>query len=817
MPPSETIDQRIAIVGIGGIFPGAPTLDDFWRLIVSGISSSAEVPDHRWPLRPDDCFDNDLKDDHVYSKKACLIDKIDLNLDGLEVDSSLIEKLDPMFHILLHAGREAWIDTKTEHINKSRTGIAIGNIALPTEYASRYTDDILGPLLAKQLNLEKPESNNTDALNRYVAGLPAGLLAQALQIEAGTYTLDAACASSLYALKYAADALLNGSADCMLAGGLSRPDPQYTQMGFSQLHALSPTGNCSPFSKEADGLVVGEGAGIVVLKRLDDAIKHGDHIYACLGGIGLSNDVEGNLFLPASEGQFRAMHDAYQQSQWPVDSIDLIECHGTGTPKGDKVEFDSLMKLWENKPSDQQCIIGSVKSNVGHLLTAAGAAGLIKTLLAIKHKTLPPTANFSQSNPNIPLEQSPFRVISQSAAWEAPSNKPRRAAISAFGFGGINAHVLLEEYISEELAPVLNQQYNDEPIAIISYAAQAGSWDNSDELRHRFFSETDSLEPETPSNWYGQSELSAKAHCISDIEVPIGRFRIPPTELADCLPQQLLMLNVAADAIEQLNNEDGPLYRCGTYIGIGLDPNTCNFHFRWNIKNYVRDLWGNDLSIEDQSQYTKALRDAVSPPLTANRTMGALGGIVASRVARSLRIGGPSFTVSSEECSGIQALALGVESLRRGEIDKALVGAVDFASELRAALSHNAHRPISDTIDSFSDTLDQTILGDGACAFVLKRLSDAQRDGDDIIACIDQIEQHHGGNIAIASTDTHALDTVLNNAYPNTQDIDQLGLLICHGSGNQVENKLEIDSYQKLFSKRSRKQRCAISNSINES
>ena len=275
-------------------------------------------------------------------------------------------------------------------------------------------------------------------------------MAQALGLRGAAFTLDAACASSLYALKLAIDELRSGRADVMLSGGVSRPDPLYTQMGFSQLRALSARGKPSPFDALADGLIVGEGAGLFVLKRLDDAVRHGDLIHGLIRGIGLSNDVHGDLLAPSSEGQIRAMRAAYDQAGWSPHEVDLIECHATGTPVGDAVEAESLKRLWGDRESGWrpgQCVIGSVKSNVGHTLTAAGAAGLLKVLLALKHRVLPPTANFTQAAPRLELQGSPFRVLSEPEAWPArEDNRPRRAAISGFGFGGINAHLLVEEW-----------------------------------------------------------------------------------------------------------------------------------------------------------------------------------------------------------------------------------------------------------------------------------------------------------------------------------------------------------------------------------
>ena len=206
--------------------------------------------------------------------------------------------------------------------------------------------------------------------NRYVAGLPAGLLAKSLQIGGGSFTLDAACASSLYAFKLACDELLSGRADAMLAGGVSRPDSLYTQMGFSQLRALSPRGRCSPFDQRADGLVVGEGGAIFILKRLSDALEAGDTIHAIIHvRSACRTDMHGNLLAPAQEGQLRAMQSAYMQAQWPPGAVDMIECHATGTPVGDGVEFRSLRQLWETEEWDA----GPMRDRLGQINRRAPA------------------------------------------------------------------------------------------------------------------------------------------------------------------------------------------------------------------------------------------------------------------------------------------------------------------------------------------------------------------------------------------------------------------------------------------------------------
>jgi acyl transferase domain-containing protein/3-hydroxymyristoyl/3-hydroxydecanoyl-(acyl carrier protein) dehydratase len=736
--------ERIAIVGIGGVFPGARDLDEFWQNILDAKDTAIDVTSNRWRLEPEDLYSPELAPDKVNSRRACLIQNFSFNSEGLNIDADLLNRLDPMYQILLHAGRDAWTDAMTDKVNKERVGIVIGNIALPTESSSQFSDEIFKQLFEKQLNLNsEKKTEKTESLNRYVAGLPGGLLAKALGFGAGAYTLDAACSSSLYSLKYAVDELVAGRTDVMLAGGLSRPDCLYTQMGFSQLNAISKSGRCSPFDSKADGLVVGEGAGIFVLKRLSDAIQHDDHIYATIEGIGLSNDIEGNIMSPDSEGQGRAMQSAYEMASWKPNQVQHIECHGTGTPVGDGVEFTSLNNLWQSHnvgvDSKGECIIGSVKSNVGHLLTAAGAAALMKTLLAMKHGVLPPTANYETPSNKIDLANSPFKVLGKAEEWKVEGDTPRRAAISGFGFGGINAHVLLEQYIPEtnntsSVSTVKNEQSD---IAIVGIESRIGPWNDQQAFDQAvLFGSNENVTQ--PNNWWGADSKDVTGNLINEVNIPLGRYRIPPAELKEMLPQQLLMLEVAANALEDAGlSELSAEQQCrtGVFIGIALDLNTTNFHFRWMQKKYASE-WLKKLGIEltdnDLNEWVEKLKHAFGPALSANRTMGALGGIVASRIARAFRIGGPAFTVSAEETSGLRALESGVRALQQEELDQVVVGAVDLASDLRA---------VKGQVDFYGES----VIADGATAFILKRHEDALRDGDNVYALIKGIGSASAG------------------------------------------------------------------------
>ena len=809
----------VAVVGIGGIFPDAPELDLFWENIRSGRSAVRDVPAGRWSVPAEGVYSPEIAlPDHVYSRRGCFLNDLPpfTPPPGSALKPELLAGLDPLFHLLLHAGQRAFIDGITAPLDLSRVGVIIGNLALPSEGAALLARQTVGRTFAEKLLGRSVDYGVTNPLNRYVAGLPAGILAQALGLGGGSFTLDAACASSLYAIKLAADELLAGRADAMLSGGLSRPDPLYTQMGFSQLRALSKRGICSPFDTAGDGLVVGEGAGLFLLKRTGDALAHGDRIYGIIRGIGLANDVGGSLLAPLSEGQLRAMRAAYEQAGWTPRDVDLVECHATGTPVGDAVEVASLKELWgDPSAGGERCVLGSVKSNIGHLLTAAGAAALTKVLLAMVGETLPPTACFTAPQPGMMLEQSPFRVLTSPEPWlRRGEGIPRRAAVSAFGFGGINAHLLVEEWI-DGCSPQSRRRPTaptepPEPVAVVGMDARFGPWQSLRAFQERVLGGRKGDLATPPRRWWGAEQGSRfrgegtpfAGFYLDEVAVAAEQFRIPPRELEEMLPQQLLMLQSAAAAMADAGlGREGNL-RTGLFIGIALDLNSTNFSHRWSLAGEAGE-WAAELGLHltpsQLSDWTARLRDAAGPPLTANRTMGALGSVVASRIAREFKVGGPSFTLSSEECSGIRSLATAVSLLRKGDIDRARVGGVDFAGDLRAVLGHHAGRPFSPGGRSlpFSTQADGSIVGEGGAAVVLKRLSDARRDGDRIYAVIRGIGVA-GGDTIVPDEATYV--RALGRAYAEAGvSPSTVTYLEAHGAGHPASDEMESTALGSFF------------------
>ena len=826
----------IAIVGIGLHLPGATNTSEYWERLKAGKDLSRVVPDKRWPVTSQNYVSSAPQPDKVRSLRGYYLDNV-----PAPQEEGLPAGLDPIFPLSLHTARQALADTRND-LHLAKTGIIMAAIALPTDTTSQLSEDLLSTdftlRLVERLPQElrsrlKPENATTlsapqEALawNASPVGLPAQMIAQRLGLELGGYTLDAACASSLVAVELACAELREHRADAMLAGGISRPDCLYTQMGFSALRALSASGLCAPFDTRADGLMVGEGCGMVVLKRLEDAVDQGDHIYGVIKAVGLSNDIEGSLVAPSSEGQLRCLKEAYQRSGLNPWDVQLIECHGTGTPVGDKVEFNSLQTLWQEAPAEATCQLRSVKSMVGHLLTAAGAAGLIRVLLNLQHGLITPQVNFKDSN--LPLETSHFRITSTSVPWPAQEGAPRRAAVSGFGFGGINAHLILEEAplsvttSTDANAPTsttanpartctnldscdtatsspaaIPDSEDTEPIAIIGLSCQLGRLKTLEEFTNAVFNGTSILHKELPSNrWQGlenSSPLLAQAtsgahpqtasesptqidsHTSSDpnsaaitdtdfaanlaatnstkkavfegcpnayiesAEIPIGKFHVPPTDIPNILPQQSLLLDTAAQAMQDAKQPlRGKRPQASAFVGISLDLNSTNFGLRWRLEEKAQH-WAQNLGLskEESQNWIENLKAEISTPLDATRTMGALGSIAASRLAREFQFGGCSFAVSAQEASGLEALQLGINALRSHRSDLVLVGAIDLSGDVRSFISQrDGDMP----------------LGEGACCLVLKRLSEAERDGDHIYCQVEALGQNTSLSQALQSS-----------------------------------------------------------------
>ncbi len=721
----------VAIVSMGAVLPGASSVQAFGTLVAAGRDATREVPAKRWVLSPQQAVvSGAVAPDRVRCARAGLLEDAAWQgvLPGFDLLPHERSALDPSVQVLLAAAAEAWAGLR--QVDRARTAVVLGNIVLPTDGANALSQWVVGRALQARLGLPPSPEPAPSMWNRWVAGLPAGILARTLGLGGDAFTLDAACASSLFAIQLAVDKLQRREADLVLTGGLSRPSTLYTQMGFSQLGALSPSGRCSPFDAAGDGLVVGEGAAVLALERLDDALAHGHTIHALIRGVGLSNDVDGRLLAPSSEGQLRAMQSAYRAAQWIPGDVELVECHATGTQVGDAVEFDSLRTLRSQGTGHAApTALGASKANVGHLLTAAGAVAMLRAVGALTRGQIPPIANLRTPSDRLGVKGSGLVLPTTPIRWPQ-TGRPRRAAVSGFGFGGTNAHVLLEhpEGIGERKTQVFVPSPPRPALAIVGLGAHVGPWTSLDALRERLFDDEAECVPvakqrfadlhDAPPGWF-----------IDAVDVPVGQFRIPPSELADLLPQQVLLLDVAAAAMaDRGGGAPAPAgHRCGVFAGVELDFGTTDYHLRWVVRAHAPQ-WAQTLGLTASGPafdaWVDGLCEALGPALSPNRTMGGLASVGASRVARELGFGGPCYALCSEESSGLSALQVAARSLQAGDIDLALVGAVGLGADARAWLGSEAAG-------------DAGPASEGAVAVVLMRLEDALAGGERVYATLE--------------------------------------------------------------------------------
>lgn len=456
----------VAIVGMAAVYAGAPDLESFWENILDKIDAVGDPPPG-WD--PDGCLGSAEDGEHSYAGRGGYLGEL-ATFRPLElgVMPRAVDGGEPGQFLALRVAHEALADAGylKRPFDRSRTEVILGHgtflnrgsvTAFQHGQMVAQTVRLLAELLpsvpreeldlvARRLRASLPPFN-TDTAPALVPNMVAGRIANRLDLMGANYTVDAACASSLIALDQAVRDLQGGRCDMVVTGGIHASTPPIVVLGFCMLGAISRRQQIRPFDKDADGTLLGEGVGILVLKRRRDAERDGDRIYALVKGVGTSSDGRAlGLLAPRLEGEELALRRAYAAARVEPRTVGLIEAHGTGTAVGDATEVRALAGVFgEPSQSGPWCAIGSVKSMVSHTMEAAGAAGLIKTTLALHHKVLPPTLHCDEPDPRLGLDRTPFFVNTETRPWIDGGETPRRAGVSSFGFGGINAHAILEE------------------------------------------------------------------------------------------------------------------------------------------------------------------------------------------------------------------------------------------------------------------------------------------------------------------------------------------------------------------------------------
>ncbi len=461
----------LAVVGVSALFPGSVDKTGFWHDILAGKDLITDVPSSHWLV--EDYYDADpTAPDMTYANRGAFIPDVDFDPMAWGVPPNIVPATDTNQLLALIVAKQVLDDATREltEADRERVSIILG-VTSAQELLGSMVSRLQKPVWQSALReMGLPEDEVQDACKRIASkytpwqestfpgvlgNVVAGRIANRLDLHGTNCVTDAACASTFSALSMAANELYLGMSDMVICGGADTMNDIFMYMCFSKTPALSKSGDCRPFSDKADGTMLGEGIGMVALKRLADAERDGDRVYAVIQGVGTSSDGRAkSVYAPVPAGQARCLRRAYNAAGFPANTVELIEAHGTGTKAGDAAEYEGLRSVFEEtgREDRQWCALGSVKSQIGHTKSAAGAAGLFKAVMALAHKVLPPSIKIDKPNPMIDIAGSPFFLNDTAIPWVRSSDHPRRAGVSSFGFGGSNFHIAIEEYTGSNKA-----------------------------------------------------------------------------------------------------------------------------------------------------------------------------------------------------------------------------------------------------------------------------------------------------------------------------------------------------------------------------
>ncbi|MCP4438730.1 MAG: PfaB family protein [Aureispira sp.] len=754
--------MKIAIIGMSGLFPGSSTNEEFWDNLVQEKDLIKLANKEDFGVDPS-IFYQDGKGivDKCYSIRGGYIRGFEFNPTGYKLSSDFLAKQDKLYQWPLHVAKEALKDSgyyQKEEI-LGRCGLILGNLSFPTGSSHKQLADIYTQTTEKALqelledkNIKVPASKKIIPENEILEYTPSEMVSEALGLQGGHYALDAACATSLYAIKLACDELMTGKTDLMLAGAVCASDQLFIHMGFSIFHAYAPHDEkFAPLDDNSGGLVSSEGAGMVVLKRLEDAQRDGDNILGVIGGIGLSNDGRGKFLLsPNPKGQKLAFERAYNLEEVLPQNTSYLECHATGTPLGDNTEINSISDFFQQHQTKP--LLGSVKSNMGHLLTAAGMTGLFKVLLAMQKEIIPPNINLDKAvqsqNQWIQDEQ----IINKTTNWTGD-----QAGINSFGFGGTNAHMVVQKYQNQTAQPVTPKKLL--PMSIIGMDVHFGSCDNLDDFYATIYNGDQLFNTLPKSRWKGFEEnptllqqygfedgQAPKGAYIKDFEIDLLRYKIQPQEAETLEPQQALILKVADQALKDANIDESQ----NVAVLIAMESELAIHHYlaRWDATWQIEEALvqsGIELDAEQKTTLLEQCKNGIyfrNNSQTPSQHTSFVGNIMASRIAALWDFSGPAFTVSCGDNSVFKALEIAQNMLSLGEVDAVVVGGVDFSGSLENVLLRNKaaqHNAKNNPSLSLNSSDKGWLIGEGAGAIVLKSNQDIQ--DEKVYATIDKIGQ----------------------------------------------------------------------------
>ncbi len=723
--PRQEIEDEVAVIGMGCIYPDADSPQKLWDNVMAKHYAIGDIPAER--MDPALYFDEDRKAvDKSYTKIAGVVRDFAFDHARYGYTPEKAARLSRSQQMVLEAAYRAVADAGylEDDLTMKAACRASTAVIVATCLGNELGNDLHLKYWYPELrhSLEQIEAFNTlddDARDRLLADLREGLAngvdyepvhGQLLNIEAAriahhlgltgiNYVVDAACATSFAALDCAVKELLSGEYDMVISGGVNTNLAPESFVGFCKMGALSAKGSY-PFDARADGFVLGEGAGVLVLKRMKDALRDGDRIQAVVKGVGSSSDGKGKaIAAPNPEGQALALHRCYanMRDKVRVVDVDYIEAHGTSTIAGDQAEIETLKKVY---CSERPIGISSIKSQIGHLLGGAGYAGMIKAILAIRHRTLPPNGRFETLAPAHAIADSPLFIIEEAKPWDVAAGRPRLAAVSSYGFGGINYHCVVAEHtpdyrpLPRRIFTDPDDDFNDRRIVfagmgvVLPESPDVDSfWQNLSDGKsvlaripeERFHNRAYADEPEDSPYHIPL----VKAGVVRDYRFNNVKFRIPPATARSLDRAQLFALDAAQQAIASAALE--PQLDFGNKVGVVLGTLPGERQVRnilrvrlGVIERLIQNVDGIDPGVRQAiaARLCEQVRDRI-PENNEDTIPGLLSNIVSGRVANTFGCNGANFVVDASCASATVATRLAVKGLQSGDYDSVLTGGVD--------------------------------------------------------------------------------------------------------------------------------------------
>ncbi|MFL5355571.1 beta-ketoacyl synthase N-terminal-like domain-containing protein [Archangium sp.] len=830
--------DAIAVVGLGCVLPNALRVTDFWASISTGKVSLSKVPARAWEhslyYHPDRTMP-----DRAHAELGGFIHDFVFDWRKYKVTPADAQQVNPFQWMILEAGDQALSGVRV--LPRDTTGIILGATSLGWQRDSglhirledmldavRTTDEFRAlPVTRQQEVLEATAQRlrtrlkecSDDNVVGSSASVAAGRINMHFDLKGLHYSVDAGYASSLAALDLAVRGLRDGEFDLAVAGGVSEMLTPLEFIAFSKLGGLSVKGAVRPFSDECDGTLLGEGVTLFALKRLEDAERDRETIYAVLRGVGGSSDGRGkSLVAPRREGQALAMSRALEDAGVAADSVQYVECHATGTPVGDVSEVQALASVYSGAPGS--IALGSVKANLGHLRAGAGGAGLLKAVLSLHHGQIPPQPGVERINPKLELERTPF-YVPRAAQPFRPGTTPR-AAVSAFSFAGNNYHAVLEAYRpASEPRKAAPRRREHEPLAIIGMGGMFPGATNVEALWKKLLAGHDATAEVPRDRWkadrYFHPERKDKTYTrigcwLDSLPSPTMEMRIPPAAWASLDPSHVVTLLSAEQALKDAGYVPDKWNRDRVALALGFLPYQgikflADSRVRWaEFSKELRETLeksglpeGPRTAILDNAEerYKSGL-----PPISEDSLTGYLGSLNAGRICSLYDFHGPHMVMDSACASSHAALHASWKLLQHREADVVLTGGVwaDMSPEFFIAgcrfnaLSAKGSRPFSAGADGF-------VPGEGCGILVLKRLSDAERDGDRIHSVIRSIagsSDGKGRSVLPPSElgETLAMRRALTAANVHPTSVDYVE---CHGTGTALGDVVETKSTHNTY------------------